>query len=330
MNEKKCVFNNYDELKKKIEKENQKRKYCYVQGPTGPKGDMGPTGLKGDMGPAGLKGDIGPTGPKGENGPTTVDVGTTETIEAGLDAVVTNVGTNKDVILNFKIPKGVKGDVGPQGEMGPRGLPGEIGRTEHISIDETTTLEAGEEAQVLDDFENWVHHLSFYIPKGDMGPAGPKGEVGPTGPAGPAGPKGDAISPVYAFRFLNQQQQLQISQNVEVVIPFNTSGPAFNAEYVENGIKIDESAFYLISYYLSGAPSNNATLTVKVTANDGLVPGSVISAEWTQDFIGNVSNVVIAALSANDILKLKVSSLNETALSFNGSTNATLTITKLQ
>lgn len=43
--------------------------------------------------------------------------------------------------------------------MGPRGLLGEIGRTEHIAIDETETLEPGESAQVMDTFENWVHHL---------------------------------------------------------------------------------------------------------------------------------------------------------------------------
>ncbi len=52
-----------------------------------------------------------------------------------------------------------KGD--DQGDMGPRGLPGEIGRTEHIAIDDTETLEPGEPAQVMDTFENWVHHLAF-------------------------------------------------------------------------------------------------------------------------------------------------------------------------
>lgn len=65
--------------------------------------------------------------------------------------------------------KGPKGEKGDKGEIGPRGLPGEIGRTEHIAIDETETLEPGEPATVMDTFENWVHHLAFSIPKGEKG-----------------------------------------------------------------------------------------------------------------------------------------------------------------
>ena len=114
-------------------------KYCYVLGPTGPQGGPGPIGPqgeigpKGDMGlqgPKGDRGDIGPTGPKGENGPTTITVGQTETVESTSLAEVTNTGTNKDVILNFKIPKGATGEMGPkgekgdQGEVGPRGPAG--------------------------------------------------------------------------------------------------------------------------------------------------------------------------------------------------------------
>lgn len=61
---------------------------------------------------------IGPTGPKGPNGGATVNVGTTETGDAGSEAMVVNVGTDMDVILNFKIPRGEMGIMGPQGEKG--------------------------------------------------------------------------------------------------------------------------------------------------------------------------------------------------------------------
>ena len=85
-----CNYNdNYEKIKKRIEEESKKYKMCYIQGPTGPRGD------------------IGPTGPKGEDGPTTIEVGTTETGEPNTEAIVKNVGTNKNVILNFVIPKGV-------------------------------------------------------------------------------------------------------------------------------------------------------------------------------------------------------------------------------
>ena len=49
---------------------------------------------------------------------------------------------------------------------GPRGFPGEIGISEVITIDGTETVEPNEEAQVQDDFDRNIHHLTFYIPKG--------------------------------------------------------------------------------------------------------------------------------------------------------------------
>lgn len=162
-------------------------------GITGPQGIQGMQGIKGDTGPKGEVGATGATGPQGEKGYGTITIGDTETVNSNKKAEVTNVGTDEDMILNFKIPMGEKGEQGPQGEkgdkgeIGPRGLPGEIGISEHILVDGTETLEAGEAAQVLDDFENTVHHLTFYIPKGEKGDKGEQGLKGDTGPQGPAG-----------------------------------------------------------------------------------------------------------------------------------------------
>ena len=220
------MYNNcnddFEKIKKKIDEENKKCKKCYIQGPTGPKGDQGlqgergiqgpstikigiietvenkeqakvenvgtdedvilnfkiprgEQGIEGKIGPQGIpgpqgeKGDIGPQGIKGEKGdqgPATIQIGNVETIEPNEEAEVVNSGTPIDVVLDFKLPRG------EQGETGPRGLPGEIGRTEHIAIDETETIEPGEPAEVMDTFENWVHHLAFFIPKGEKGDKG--------------------------------------------------------------------------------------------------------------------------------------------------------------
>lgn len=65
--------------------------------------------------------------------------------------------------------KGEQGDKGEKGEQGPRGLPGEIGISQVITIDGTETIEPDEPAEVQDDFENNIHHLTFYIPKGEDG-----------------------------------------------------------------------------------------------------------------------------------------------------------------
>lgn len=63
-------------------------------------------------------------------------------------------------------------------------LPGKIGISKVITIDGTETLESEEDAEVQDDFDRNIHHLTFYIPRGkqvDIGPQGPKGEAGPQG-----------------------------------------------------------------------------------------------------------------------------------------------------
>lgn len=55
-------------------------------------------------------------GPKGDDGTTpTVTVGTTDTGAAGSSAAVVNAGTSTDLVLNFTIPKGDKGDAGEDG-----------------------------------------------------------------------------------------------------------------------------------------------------------------------------------------------------------------------
>ena len=102
--------------------------------------------------------------------------------------------------------------------MGPRGLPGEIGRTEHIAIDETETLEPGEEAQVMDTFEDWVHHLTFQIPKGEQGIQGPRGIQGP------AGPPGTNFVSAYGIRYAMMDTQITLEQAIDTTIPLAETG----------------------------------------------------------------------------------------------------------
>lgn len=120
-----CNYNdNCDKMRKRDETCNKNVKYVFVRGltgPTRPKGEAGIQGLTGEIGPTGSTGATGPTGPKGENGPTTIEVGTTETGEPDTESLVTNVGTNKEVVLNFKIPRGSPGVEGKIGPTGPQG-----------------------------------------------------------------------------------------------------------------------------------------------------------------------------------------------------------------
>ena len=292
--------------------------------PKGDKGDKGEQGIQGMQGPKGEqgdKGDIGLKGDKGEKGepgPTTIRVGSTETVEFGEPALVINAGTKDDIILNFKIPKGDKGD---KGDSGPRGLPGEIGRTEHIAIDETETIEPGEPAQVMDTFENWVHHLSFLIPKGE------KGDLGPVGPQGPTG---QSFVSSYGIRYSMTDTQLNLPQATDTVIPLPEKGISFFTEYPDdNSIKIKESGVYLVSYLLCAATNEECSITMSVRANDILQPATSATSEFQAQLINNISGSTIISLQTNDLITLNVKSSKNVNMKFNGSTNAMLSIIKI-
>lgn len=364
----------YKKSEKKIQEEQNKRIFCYVQGPKGDKGDPGPKGERGIPGPAsikvgntetvdffedakvenigtnedvillfkipkgqqgiegksgppgiqgpkGEKGDPGPKGEKGEQGPqgpSTIQIGNVETTEPDKEAEVINVGTPVDVVLNFKIPKGEKGD------PGPRGMPGETGRTEHIAIDETETLGAGEPAQVMDTFENWVHHLAFSIPKGD------KGDVGERGPAGPAGPPGTSYTPAYGIRYSMTETQMNLPQATDTLISLPEKGPAFLTEYPDdNSIKIKENGVYLVSFLLTGATNEECSITITVRANDILQPATNVTSEFSAQMINSITGSTICSLQKNDIITLNAKASKTVNISFNGSTNAMLSLTKI-
>ncbi len=252
-------------------------RYCYLQGPTGPIGPQGIQGLRGEQGEKGDTGNQGPTGPqgpRGENGPTTITVGKTETGDFGTEAVVTNVGTNKDVILDFKIPRGTPGEKGEQGEqgpIGPRGLPGEIGRSEVITINGTETINPDEEASVQDDQEGLIHHLTFYIPKGEKGEQGTPGEKGEQGPRGLPGEIGrsegisidgtETISPGDDAQVLDDFENLV--HHLTFYIPKGEKG--------EQGLRGPKGDPNGIEAY--GTRYSNSTQRFTVTANtDTIIP----------------------------------------------------------
>lgn len=291
-------------------------KYCYIQGLQGPKGD------KGDSGPTGPQGQIGPTGPQGEKGiagSTTIDIGTTQTVESNAPAEVINAGTNKNVILNFKIPKGEKGDKGDQGvqgeqgPIGPQGLPGEIGISEVITVDATETIESNEEAMVQDDFDRNVHHLTFYIPKGE------KGE------------KGDhAGIEAYAERYSNTVQRFNVLANTETIIPLETTGPNLSTIYNSTyAIEIQKEGMYQINYFLNLATSIDTNYTVFIKAASTKIDSSEMKHESKANSISSINGSTIFKLSKNDEITLVIITEQTSDLIFDGTINAKLSLIKL-
>lgn len=115
------------------------------QGPVGPRGPKGDTGEKGEPGKDGKDGADGQQGPKGDTA-LSVTVGS---VSEGTTASVINSGTNKDIVLDFVIPKGPKGDTGPKGADGSTTLPiagtttlGGIKVGSNLTIEEDGTLNA--------------------------------------------------------------------------------------------------------------------------------------------------------------------------------------------
>lgn len=87
-----------------------------------------------------------------------VTVGTTTTGVPGTNAQVINSGTSENIVLDFVIPRGDKGETGDKGDTGATGPRGEVGPQG---------------------------------PKGDTGEKGDKGDTGETGATGPQGPQGE-------------------------------------------------------------------------------------------------------------------------------------------
>ena len=63
-----------------------------------------------------------------------VEVGTTTTLSAGSDAIVTNSGSGNHLVLDFGIPQGVQGVQGEQGIQGEQGEPAKINGYNAISL----------------------------------------------------------------------------------------------------------------------------------------------------------------------------------------------------
>lgn len=235
------------------------------RGQAGSKGDKGDKGEKGATGEKGAQGDRGLKGDKGEKGDAgigeTIIVEDTETLEPEDEAFVIDDFSNGTHHLTFQIPRGAtgtKGDTGEKGEQGeqgiqgpqgiqgekgdagekgekgdtgPRGFPGEIGISEIITIDGTETVEPNEKASIIDDQDKNIHHLTFYIPRGETGAKGdtgakgeqgeqgiqgPQGAKGETGDTGPMGPTGVAIIPMGLILSYNNDPNTFPAEGIQI------------------------------------------------------------------------------------------------------------------
>ena len=106
---------------------------------------------------------------------STIHVGLVETLPAGSQAYVQNVGTETDAVFNFGIPEG------EQGIAGEDGSDGQNGEAATITIGSVTTGAAGSNVIVENVGTDTDAILNFTIPRGEQGL---RGETGATGQDG--------------------------------------------------------------------------------------------------------------------------------------------------
>lgn len=172
-----------------------------LKGEKGDQGDIGPQGPQGETGEQGEIGPEGPTGPQGIPGQAaTITVGEVTTLDSDELVTVTNSGTTNDAILNFGIPKGVKGDKGDTGEKGDTGaglnIKGELDSESELPQDGVSGdayliagnlyVYVGENGNVETN-PKWSNVGSIQGPEGPQGPKGDPGETGEKGEKGDPG-----------------------------------------------------------------------------------------------------------------------------------------------
>ena len=279
---------------------------------------------------------VGPTGPTGPQGPASIAVGVTTTTDPGTNASVTNVGTDDNVILNFNIPRGETGPIGPQGipgtegptgPTGPQGLQGIQGPTGPTGpqglqgIQGPTGPTGPQGLQGIPGTEG---------PTGPTGPQGLQGIQGPTGPTGPTGPAGPTAIETYGRKYNTSTDNISLETNIAQNIPLGNNGPTNNiTTATQNTLTITENGVYLVEYGFSGSSSTNATLTVEVNQNANAISGTSIVKTVTANNNTDFNSSTINSFSVGDEIGLSIMSSTTATITPANGTNAYLNIVRI-
>ena len=164
----------------------------------------------------GEKGQKGDTGATPHFGPVT-----TITVPAGEPASAEIKGTEENLLLTFKIPRGARGEQGPQGIQGETGLQGPQGPKGDKGQQGIQGIQGpkGDKGDVGEQGPQGIQGQTGATgpqgqkgDKGDQGMQGAQGPKGDTGETGPAGPKGD--TPVKGVDYWTTADKEQIIEGV--------------------------------------------------------------------------------------------------------------------
>ena len=167
--------------------------------------------------------------------------------------------------------------------------------------------------------------------KGDPGPKGDKGDPGEKGEAGPAGPRGTPGGiEAYAERYSNNTQRFNVTADTETIIPLEKTGPAFFADYDSTyAIEIKKFGAYQINYFLNILTSADTDYVVSIKASGTKLPSSDIKGHANANSRTSLNGTLIFGLAEGDEITLVITTNSNTELIFDGTTNAKLSIVKL-
>ena len=164
----------------------------------------------------GEKGQKGDTGATPHFGPVT-----SITVPAGEPASAEIKGTEENLLLTFKIPRGARGEQGPQGIQGETGLQGPQGPKGDKGQQGIQGIQGpkGDKGDVGEQGPQGIQGQTGATgpqgqkgDKGDQGIQGIQGPKGDTGETGPVGPKGD--TPQKGVDYWTAADKLQMIEGV--------------------------------------------------------------------------------------------------------------------
>lgn len=215
------------------------------------------------------------SGGSGEKTTVTVKVNETTTGEPGTAALVTNIGDDVNLVLNFTIPRGAPGENGAPGKDGADGAPGKDGvngkdgadgLAATIEIGSVTTVAAGQQAKVTNTGTAQAAKFNFEIPQG------PQGEGAAEALAALGG---------FTFGYTDDGKPGYKEAGADTVIPFSdgsrgeelewtltqiigTSSGGTSSYVLEFTIPADAKGVFIDRYYTASTTGSSGTLGTRI------------------------------------------------------------------
>ena len=230
-----------------------------------------------------IKGKTGPTGPAGPTGKTeTIRIGQTTTVEPNEKAEVIDTNIDGHHTLDFKIPKGTKGD--SFNVLGSYDTIDELKKNHPTGNIGDAYIIDGDIYVWSDNTKDWKNIGKIKGPKGDIGPTGP---IGPTGAIGPTGPTLIKSAYIVTYNDLTNEDGLPIISGAKIPLKRKELDVGniitLNSNYT---IRFNSIGYYKISFTVFAYP--------KVDSIDFDPTKDIVSIGFKES---NTNNVYVGASS---------------------------------